>query len=345
MVILRSLKSIEKLRENLFTPQILALTAIILWSTQAVLLSKSFHQTDFSAILFPALAVSTIYLLIFKIIYSGRRSVDFKSLVSKRMLFLISIGAVLFFGYHLLLYWGLQLGPKVETNLINFLWPIFFFILGYWIFNQKLLPTYFRQKYFLQALHCLGNDTIDQKVDAISVEWEDILKIIFAFLGITILFTQGNIRELNLQYWHGPLMGFGAAILWATFSIYLILIGPKSHLTTFICGSMILCFFIWYLRDCPSIFPTLKTAIFMGIFPLGIAMQCWEKAMRENKINDISLLAFLAPLFSTLFLFLAGVEKFSFCYLIGGTLVILANMNGKKQKLNGTQKIIYTTTR
>ena len=314
---LKNKSFIKKIHDNISYPPIkLAIYAILIWSTQAVILSKSYNNIDFSAILFPAFFFSSTYLLIFKLIYSGRRKNQLIDIFNKKKVPLI--GTFLVFGYHFFLYWGLQKGPQVETNLINFLWPLFFFIIAYFLFSKKNIKN--------------------EKRLSLNLSGYTIIKIIIGFVGVIILFSQGQLRSLNFIEWNGPILGLGAAIFWAIFSVYLRMIGNTSHITIFIFGTAVLCFVVWLFREAPPFWSisNLLVSLYMGIFPLGIAMQCWEKALREDLIEEISVLAFFAPFLSTIFLFLAGFGKLTWYTVVGGSMIVLSNMyySGLKNRMS-----------
>ncbi|MBN1932330.1 MAG: DMT family transporter [Desulfobacterales bacterium] len=250
-------------------------------------------ETDFSALLFPAFASATIYLIIFKIIYSGRRSDAFFSALSPKMVFIHVLGAIFFGGSIILYYWGLQEGPKVVTNLLNYLWPVILFILA---------------RYLLSAN---GNKT-----------GTGIFLFIIAFVCVLFLSNNHDMTGNKLALKLGPCLGLIAAILWASFCIYLKKTKNQSHLTAYIFYSALLTALIWVLKGRPEISKSIWISIVLGIFPFGIAMQCWEVAIRENFVQKIASLSFLIPLLSTLWLFLGGIEPFKIGYLPGGIFIV-----------------------
>lgn len=328
---LKDIAHIQKLQKYLFHPVRIAFVAILLWSTQAILLGKSFNQTDFSAILFPAFTISTLYLLLFKIFYTGKKYQEFREIFGIGNLLPLVIGIGLMFGYHVFLYWGLQSGPEIETNLLNFLWPLVFFILGYLLFSKRFLERNNRKYKINKIATCLGNSEFMLNKALGNVQGKSAFKIMMGLAGASIIISGDQFGQFNLTNWCGPIMGILAALFWALFSLFLIFTGKSSHLTTYIGGTAILTTIVWWLRGMPEIWPTFWISAYMGIFPLGIAMQCWEKAMKEDYIDKISVLAFVAPLLSTIFLLMGGIGNMNQQLLIGGGLILWANMNFRKK--------------
>lgn len=320
---------------NTNKPLRIAFLSIFLWSTQAVFLSKAYKQVDFSAVLFPAFLSSSLFFLFFKILYDGKGFIEIKKLFPKKIR-IILFGVGFYFAYHFFLFRGIQIGPKVETNLVNFLWPLLFVLLGYIFFNKKFLNSKKGKRVTNKIREFFDNGSLEFKSENVECDFLKCIKIIFGFLGICLIITHGHIERINLTFWKGPLLGFVAAICWAVFSIYLKLLGTVSYIASFIGGTTILSGILWVCLDCPNILPVLVISVYLGIFPLGIAMIAWERALKKGRTQEIGTLAFLAPLFSTIFLYLFKVDYINIFSLIGGGLVIIANINfrdiGEKNK-------------
>lgn len=293
MIVLKQQKFVQPL-ENLVQnkPIVFVIPPILLWSLQAVLCA-SLPETDFSALLFPAFASATAYLIIFKIIYSGRRSNDFKVQLSPELIFIHVLGAIFFCGSIILYYWGLQEGPKVVTNLLNYLWPVILFILARYLLSANGAKT-----------------------------GAGLFLIAIAFIGVLFLLNTHGMTGTKFTLKLGPCLGLIAAILWASFCIYLKKTKNQSHLTAYIFYSALLTALIWIIKGRPDISKSIWISIVLGIFPFGIAMQCWEVAIRENFVQKIASLSFLIPLLSTLWLFLGGIESFKIQYLPGGIFIV-----------------------
>ena len=299
-------------------PLRVAFISIFLWSTQSVFMSKGTTLTDFSAILFPSFLISSLFFFIFKVFHDGEDFISelIKPILKKWRHFLI--GSSLIFGSHLFFYWGIQKGPKVESSLTNFLWPLLFIILGYLIFNEKFLKSKSGENFISKIKLITGNGSLVFEPEKRKLDWLRKVKVTIGFLGVTLLLTHGNISQFNLTEWQGPILGFFGGLLWAIFSIYLRFLGKTSYITLFINGTAVLSGFFWIYRGCPNILPTLSIATYLGLLPMGLAMLTWERAMKYGRTQEIGTLAFLAPLLSSIFLYLAKYDYLNRYSLIGG---------------------------
>lgn len=312
-----------KKKLNSSRPLRIAFVAIFLWSTQAVCMGLGTRLTDFSAILFPAFITSSLFLFLFKVLHDGKDLSCILVPFSKNMRQLL-IGGSMLFGSQFFFYYGLQIGPKVETNLTNYLWPLIFIVLGYLFLSERFMNSEKGKKILRKINTFIGNGPMITKPERIECDWLRISKLILGFVGVGLLLTNGNIQPAD---WRGPVFGFVAGLLWAIFSVYLRFLDRVSYVTSFVGGATILSGIAWAFRGYPKIWPTILIAIYLGLFPLGLAMLAWERALKNGRTQDIGALSFLAPLFSTVFLFLFKIDKINNYFLIGGSLVVFANIN------------------
>lgn len=331
------MKSIKYIRRRIGKySTLLAFPPVILWSLQAVVIKKAFHSLDFSAIIFPSFAFSAVYLFFYKVLFSGKTK-ELKDLFSLKSILITAIGTILFFGYHVLLFWGLQIGPVVETNLLNYLWPLFLFLLADYLFSNPRN----RNKFFYKMLKKTQIVPNESDIPELNRNRGQTSKFVVAFIGVIVLLNSKCLNLSTTTVYIGPLMGLTAAFLWALFSIFLSTNGKDSHLSAIVGGSALLSATFWWIRECPNvpdILATLEYSLFIGLFPLGIAIQCWEKAMRKKVVNKIAAVAFLIPLLSTFWLFIFDVEDFNIYYLIGGILIVFSIISIKNPSIVNTEK-------
>lgn len=95
---------------------VLALSAIGLWSTLAVLAAEVRHV--------PAFLTAGIALLLGGLL--GVRRVRLRGLSWR----LLALGVYGLFAYHFLLFMAFRLAPAVEANLLNYLWPLLMVVLS-----------------------------------------------------------------------------------------------------------------------------------------------------------------------------------------------------------------------
>lgn len=296
-----------------------ALIPIILWATQAVVLTKLIHNSKISAVLFPAFLISSITIIVYKIFFTKCKLANYKNIIPKKTAMMIA-GISLMFLYHALLFWGLKTGPAVETNLMNFLWPLLLIIFAYICFNNKRIFNWIKEKFGN------GNGNIGKKIQ---LSKSFIIKVVLALIGGVLLITHGHLLQLNFLKWHGPLIGLLAALCWATFSVLLKFQGNTSYIILFIFGATVVSFFFWIIQGTPDIMNH-QLAIsytYLGIGPLGIAMLLWEKAIKKGKTHVIAKLSFIAPLLSTILLILCGFDYLNIYSIIGIVFIVIAVTN------------------
>ena len=302
----------------------MSLITILLWSTQALVLSKAFSKTHFSAILFPAFFTSSIFFMIYKSLFIKKSITEVTKLFKNEIKYL-SFGIVFYFLYHYLLFAAINIGPKIEANLANFLWPLFFILFGYLTLNNKFINSSIGQKFSRVISRIFGNTQV--MPEQIYFNKCKIFKLILGFCGIVLIVTHNNLFSLDLTTGKGPLLGLCAALCWALFSIYLKFIGDITYIATFTGGSTILYFIFWLHSGAPDIFSTLPHSIYLGLFPLGFAMILWEKSIKEGHTKKIGTIAFLAPIFSTALLVIFKIEQLNRISLIGAILIIFSNIS------------------
>ncbi|MBN2008292.1 DMT family transporter [candidate division KSB1 bacterium] len=298
------------------SPKGLALIALGLWSTQAILLSTGLNKNEISLILFPSFIFAAIFIVVFRIYHTQLKTFTaLKSNFPRKPITLV-IGSILMLAYHTLLFAGLKIGPEIETNLMNFLWPLLLIIFSKRIFRDEKLFNWLRSK--------LGNGSFSDFADVQESKENNIFKIILALAGITLMITHGN--RLDFIHWQGPLIGLSAAFCWALLSVLLRFQNTSNYISLFIVSTALLSGIVWWIEGHPGLFniKLLTISLFLGVGPFGIAMLCWEHAMKRGCASEIATLGFLAPFFSTVLLFVFRAESISRWSFIGFGLVILA---------------------
>lgn len=242
-----------------------AFAAIALWSAVAVLAVKLKAVPPFllvgTALLIGGLA--------------GLRRGTFRGLRPRTVL----LGVYGLFAYHFCLFMALRLAPPVETNLINYLWPLLMVLLA-----PVLLPGC-----ALRARHLAG--------------------AALGFAGVALLVT--GERSVQLP---GHAAGYGlalaGAVIWATYSLLTKRLGGNGTAGVSVCclvsGALALvCHaafeprYAFVLSDAPFL-------LALGLGPLGASFYLWDRAVKEGDPRAIATLAYLTPLLSTAWLTLFG---------------------------------------
>lgn len=284
-----------------FRPTLYALGAILLWSTQALVLATELPHLNLLVFLTLSFLFSGITFLcrnapeLLKFAHlKGENSIwnGFKKAGQEINNLDFFKDLILFFFYHYLLFRALDLGPALVANLLNYLWPIF-----YMIWAEKVFPA---EKVFQK-------DKYNEREKLFVYT-----KIIFGFLGCLLLVTRGGAKGWNFL---GPICGLLAAIIWAWFSIRLKHYkGTKKSFvlrrwwTGYAFGAAFISVAILFITNTFS-FPGFEVwkkafwpAFYFGVGPLGIAMIWYDKAVKHSLAEKLSRLTFLTPLLSSILL-------------------------------------------
>lgn len=275
---------------------ILALIAILLWSTLA--LAGNGLQT-----------VPRFLLLGVTLITSGTISLfrrDGWHIPLK--VFLVGVGGI--FGYHFLYFTAFAMAPAVETNLINYLWPLLIVL-----FSPLLLAST-----RLRANHILG--------------------AICGLAGASLIATGGK-TNLQVQYLPGYAAALGAAVTWAVYSLLTKRLSPfpTSSVGAFCLISGLLSLSIYFIQggslDTIGMVTSMQWffLILVGIGPMGAAFFLWDAALKHGDPRVIGSLAYLTPLLSTLNLVIFAGQQLTLISFLAMLLIIvgavIGSWNGK----------------
>lgn len=278
---------------------ILALTAILIWSTLA--LAGNGLQS-----------VPRLLLLAIVLLTSGMTS-----LVRRRAwniplkTFAVGVGGI--FGYHFLYFTAFAHAPAVETNLMNYLWPLLIVVLSPLVLRGTRLRTN----------HIIG--------------------ALFGLAGASLIATGGKL-DLQVVYLTGYMAALGAALIWALYSLLTKRLPPfpTDSIGAFCLISGLLSLGMYILgggsiQEVSTLQPRQWFfLILVGIGPMGAAFFFWDAALKRGDPRVIGSLAYLTPLLSTVNLVIfAGqrltlVSFLAMCFIIAGAVIGSLNRAGEK---------------
>lgn len=257
------------------TADLLAIAAILLWSTLAPL---SASLTDL-----PPLFLTGTALLFGSVIALPVARFRLQTLLPSFHILLLGVYGLL--GYHVLLFTAFRFAPALSANLINYLWPLGIVVLAPLILRGGRLT--FRQ----------------------------LLAAFIGFGGAVLVVLSRGSSEADADYpafWVGYLLAFGAALVWATYSLLTSRAErfPTANVGSFglVSGALALLLHVIFEQPVnPSAIQWLLI-IALGLGPLGGAFYLWDAALKRGNPQRIGLFAFATPLLSTALLLLTTGE-------------------------------------
>ncbi len=199
------------------------------------------------------------------------------------------------FGFHFFLFVALRTAPAVEANLINYLWPLLIVLFSAFLPGERLA-----------ARHVAGA---------------------FAGLAGTALLV---IRDGPLDVDPAYALGFGAAVLsaliWAGYSVASSRLRsvPTEAVGGFCVGTALLGL-LAHLALETTVAPTAAqwtVVLLLGAGPVGGAFFLWDFGLKRGNVRTLGVLAYGAPLVSTLLLIVivgAPVDRWT---VAGGILIV-----------------------
>lgn len=216
----------------------------------------------------------------------------------------LALGVYGLFGFHLLLFVALRTAPALQTNLINYLWP-----LGMVVLAPLLLPG-LRWRPAQLGAALLG----------------------FAGAAVVIL---GRADGSLAGGWHlGYALALGSALVWSSYSLLTRRVPafPTSAVGSFAAVSGLLslaCHALWE----PAVSLSARDALLiaaLGLGPLGGAFFLWDAALKAGDPRRIGLLAFLTPLLSTAVVLVVTGQALSASLALGAVMIVGAAYWGSR---------------
>ncbi|MBY4675843.1 aromatic amino acid exporter YddG [Marinobacterium arenosum] len=212
---------------------------------------------------------------------------------------LLGIGGL--FGYHLFYFIALGRAPAVEASLLAYLWPLLIVLLS------ALLPG--EQ---LRLAHLLG--------------------ALLSLAGCWVLIGAGG--SFDAQYLIGYLAAAACALIWSGYSVASRLFkAVPTDTVGWFCGATALlawcCHFAWEQTVWPVTTLQWLGVLGLGLGPVGIAFFTWDYGIKHGNLQLLGVLAYSAPLISTLLLIAAGQAQGSSRVLFAcGAIVVGALIAG-----------------
>ncbi|SFK13235.1 Permease of the drug/metabolite transporter (DMT) superfamily [Pseudovibrio ascidiaceicola] len=250
--------------------------SIVLWGTLAVLTKLTGDQFPPFQLLAMTFTVATLTL-------SGKLltgKADVRSAFKLPLTgWLLGVGGL--FGFHALYFVALQNAPAVEAGLIAYIWPLLI------VLFSALLP----------------GETI--------TKWH-VGGALVALAGYWVLLGwDSSAGNLQWEYVVGYVAAAGCALIWSSYSVLSRLIkNTSSDAVIGYCALTAvfgwLAHFLWETTAVPQDLTQIIAVIGLGLGPVGIAFYTWDFGVKHGNVQLLGVLAYGAPLISTLLLIVFG---------------------------------------
>ncbi len=271
-----------------------ALLSVLLWSTVATAFKLGLQVLSplFLILMASAFSLLTFFIVI---LFQGKLPelfrVSWSGLGKSAML-----GALNPFGYYLILFQAYSLLPAQVAQPLNMVWPITLALLSAPLLKQKITVR-------------------------------NMVAIFVSFAGVVFISSQGSFTGMANTNLTGVLLAIGSSLIWSLFWV-LSVIDKRDELFklfwNFAFGLLYLLVVAFVFTDFD--FPLLKgipTALYIGLFELGITYILWMKAMQLSENNaKTGNLIFLSPFLSLVFIHFILGETIFYTTFIGLALII-----------------------
>jgi drug/metabolite transporter (DMT)-like permease len=216
----------------------------------------------------------------------------------------LALGVYGLLGYHAALFIALQTAPKVQANLVNYLWPLLIILLS---------PLYIRgMRISLRTLLGAGS----------------------GFAGAAIAISSAG--EIQGGFASGYFFAFVAAVVWATYSLGTRSFGETSTATVgvfaFVAGLSAIALHLIFEPSFTISGNQIWILLALGLGPLGSAFYFWDYAIKKGNPQQIGLLSFLTPLLSTMLLLIVTAEPLTWLLALSAALIVGGALLGQVKK-------------
>jgi drug/metabolite transporter (DMT)-like permease len=276
---------------------LLALTAILLWSTAGSAFKLTLeHITSAQLLLF-----ASFFSMVFLFFWIGIRGKLKESFFISRRQWINSaiMGLLNPFAYYIILFEAYDLLLAQEAVALNYIWPV--------------------------TLVLLSIPILKQRISGFSI-----LALLLSFIGMLVIITKGEISGIELSSPRGIFFALISSVFWASY--WLMNMKDKREeaaklLINFIFGFAYVLIYILasgteMLISTKGIFGSL----YIGLFEMGITYVLWMKALKLSSTTaKVSNLVYISPFLSLMFVSIAVGETI-YLYTIAGLVLIVGGI-------------------
>lgn len=274
---------------------LLALLAVLFWSTMSSAFKLTLQVTSKDVLLFWAIFFGLAALILINLL--GKNKLNFKALTLREWLSSALMGLLNPFLYYIILFEAYNLLEAQIAGTLNYVWPI--------------------------ALVLLSIPLLKQKINFISI-----LAIFISFFGLIVISLQGNYESLQFANPLGVSLAIGSSLFWALY--WIINMKDKREETGKIMLNLMFGFifiFVYTLITHGTIaFPSGNAwfgVIYIGLFEMSITFVIWLKALQYSENTaKVSNLIYLSPFIALFIIHITIGERIYLSTIIGLVFII-----------------------
>lgn len=276
---------------------ILALTAILFWSTAGSAFKLTLNHISATQLLLFASFFSLIFLTAWKA-FEGKLKSSFQ--ISKRQWINSAIMGLLNpFAYYIILFEAYDLLLAQEAVALNYIWPVTLVLMSIPILKQR-------------------------------IGFWSILALLISFAGMAVIIMKGAFFDLQLSSPRGIFFALISSVFWASY--WLMNMKDKREEASKLLLNFVFGFFyvlIYVLISGTEILFNYEGAfgsLYVGIFEMGLTYVLWLKALQLSSTTaKVSNLVYISPFLSLMFVSIAVGETI-YLYTIAGLVLIVGGI-------------------
>ncbi|HNS18104.1 MAG TPA: DMT family transporter [Bacteroidales bacterium] len=276
---------------------LLALIAVLFWSTIGSAFKLTLRQIDFLNILLYASLVSVVIFLILLLLQGQWTSLS--KITKKDLLHSALLGLLNPFLFYITVLKAYDLLLAQEAIVLNYVWPITLTLLSVPLLKQK-------------------------------IGYKSIIAILISFIGVIIIVLKGNLTGLQFTNLQGVALALICTVFWAVFFIFNMK-DPREEVS-----KMFLNFLFGFLYTLTAVLvfrkiripspEALAGVVYIGLFEMGITFILWLKALKLSVTTaKVANLIFISPFLSLIWVSFAVGEQIM-GYTIIGLIFIVAGI-------------------
>jgi len=267
---------------------------ILFWGTSASAFKIGLRYIDYFQLLLYSSFTAVIFL--FFVLWAQKKLKILKTFTRKQYLYSMFLGFLHPFLYYVILFKAYTLLPAQIAQPLNFVWPIVLVLLSIPILKQK-------------------------------IGFKSFVALIVSFVGVYFISSQGKLFNHQFADPLGVTLALSTSVVWALFWLYNMKDQRDEVLKLFLNFAFAFFFILAITIKESSVIPQnvegVLTAIYIGLFEMGITFVIWLKALKlAGRTDKIGNLIYLTPFCSLVFIHLFLGEKIYLTTILGLILII-----------------------